>query len=290
MRITVFTPTYNRAYILENLYRSLQRQSFHDFEWLIVDDGSTDNTEELVATWHSKDNLFPIRYYKKENGGKCSAINYALDLAAGLLFLTIDSDDYITDDALQKVSDWEASIQDLHGFCGVSGNLGTSPNDTPNQLFHENYQDATLLDRYHNIDGERAFAFYTEIHKKYRYPIFDNEKFMTEAVVWNRMAHDGYRMRFYNDIICIYKYKDDGLTKAGNSIFINNPRGYGLCLKEKEEFLNHSMRSRFRLYYTFTCELSDRYDRRLIAESIETSPCIIRVCQFIHKIISKIRG
>ncbi len=290
MKITVFTPTYNRAYILENLYRSLQRQSFHDFEWLIVDDGSTDNTEELVATWHSEDNFFPIRYYKKENGGKCAAINYALDFAEGLLFLTVDSDDYLTDDALQKISDWESSIHDLNVFCGVSGNLGTSPTDTPNQIFHANYQDATLLDRYHNIDGERAFAFYTEIHKNYRYPIFDNERFITEAVVWNRMANDGYSMRFYNDIICVYEYKDDGLTKAGASIFINNPRGYGLWLKEKEEFLNHSLRSKLRLYYTFTCELSDRYDRKLIAEAIGTSPCIIRICQFVHKIIRKNRG
>ena len=69
MKITVFTPTYNRAYILENLYRSLQRQSFRDFEWLIVDDGSSDNTEEVIAAWQREGNDFPIRYYKKENGG-----------------------------------------------------------------------------------------------------------------------------------------------------------------------------------------------------------------------------
>ena len=81
MKITVFTPTYNRAYIIENLYRSLQRQSFRDFEWLIVDDGSTDNTEELINSWIEDNNDFPIRYYKKENGGKCRAINFGVELA-----------------------------------------------------------------------------------------------------------------------------------------------------------------------------------------------------------------
>ena len=106
-KITVFTPTYNRAYILENLYRSLQRQSFTDFEWLVVDDGSSDGTKALFERWQQEDNPFPIRYCYKENGGKCRAINYGLKLAQGELFFTVDSDDYLTDDALEKVAIWE---------------------------------------------------------------------------------------------------------------------------------------------------------------------------------------
>ena len=84
-KITVFTPTYNRAYTLEALYHSLQRQTFHDFEWLIVDDGSTDGTEELVNKWQAEENPFPVRYVWQENGGKCCAINHGLELAAGEL-------------------------------------------------------------------------------------------------------------------------------------------------------------------------------------------------------------
>ena len=106
MKITVFTPTYNRAYIIENLYRSLQRQTVKDFEWLVIDDGSTDNTQELFDKWISEENAFPIRYYKQRNGGKCRAINRALDLAQGELFFTVDSDDYLTKDALEKVMRW----------------------------------------------------------------------------------------------------------------------------------------------------------------------------------------
>ena len=92
-KVTVFTPTYNRAYIIENLYRSLQRQTCMEFEWLVVDDGSSDGTEALFEKWVKEENPFPIRYHKKENGGKCRAINRGLEMADGELFFTVDSDD-----------------------------------------------------------------------------------------------------------------------------------------------------------------------------------------------------
>ena len=100
VKITVFTPTYNRGRILENLYHSLQKQINFHFEGLIIDDGSIDNTEEIVTNWQNEENNFEIRYYKQKNGGKCRAINKALDLANGDLFFTVDSDDVLTDDAL----------------------------------------------------------------------------------------------------------------------------------------------------------------------------------------------
>lgn len=191
VEITVFTPTYNRAYIINRLYESLQRQEIHNFEWLVVDDGSVDETEELFRTWMNNESKFPIRYYKKKNGGKCRAINFALDLAKGKLFFVVDSDDYLTDDALKKIIAWEKSLPKDEKYCGVAGNLGMSSNFTPNTLFETDYYDGTLLDRYRNIDGERALAFFTEIHKKYRYPEYSGEKFMTEAVIYNRMANHG---------------------------------------------------------------------------------------------------
>ena len=286
MKITVFTPTYNRAYIIENLYRSLQRQSFRDFEWVIVDDGSSDNTEELVNGWKNE-NDFPIIYFKQPNGGKCSAINTGLDLAKGELFFTVDSDDYLTDDALEKVAKWESQLGDKTEFCGFAGNLGVSESETPNTIFEGEYFEGTALDRYGKIDGERAIVFYTEIHKKYKYPVFQNEKFMTEAVVYNRMAHDGYKMRFYNDIIWIYEYKEDGLTKAGNKLFINNPYGYGLWLKEKSKFTGEGLIKRLKLYYTFTCDLSYKYDTKLIAEAIGAPRFLISSIVLIRKILGK---
>lgn len=288
-KITVFTPTYNRAYILHNLYHSLQRQSSYDFEWLIVDDGSIDNTEELVNEWINEKNNFNIRYYKKENGGKCRAINYALDLALGELFFTVDSDDYLTDNAIEKIIEWESLIEDKKSYCGIAGNLGYSKNETPNTLFNDDYYDGTLLDRYKTIDGERAIVFYTETHKRIKYPEFENEKFMTEAVAWNRMAHDGYKIRFYNDIICIYEYLEDGLTKSGSKLFINNPKGYGLWLKEKAIFENLSILNKIKMYYTFTCDLSNKYDTEKIAKCIGTSKVLIDLLYVIHQFNYKLR-
>lgn len=284
MKITVFTPTYNRAYIIHNLYKSLQRQTFKDFEWLIVDDGSSDGTEALVYKWQKESNPFEIRYYKTKNGGKCRAINRALEIAEGELFFTVDSDDYLTDDALDKLNQWEQSLPRNGSYCGVAGNLGTAPDETPNNYFDTEYYEGTALDRYHNVDGERAMAFYTEIHRKYRYPEFPGENFMTEAVTWNRMANDGYKMRFYNDIIWIYEYKEDGLTKSGSKLFLNNPRGYGLWLREKAAFQHFGLYKKMRMYYTFTCDMSFQKNIKVIAECIGAPRIVVAIFRHIHNL------
>lgn len=277
MIITVFTPTYNRAYIIENLYRSLQQQTCTDFEWLVVDDGSSDNTRELFEAWQKEDNPFPIRYHYKENGGKCRAINYALDHAEGDLFFTVDSDDYLTDDAIEKILLWEASIAGKSNFCGVAGNLGTAPNVTTNTPLDAPYWDGDLLARYpeasreKTIDGERAIAFYTDIHRKYRYPEIDGEKFITEAVVWNRMAHDGLQVRFYDDVIWIYEYMPDGLTKAGFRLFTNNPKGYILWRRELTKFLNLNVQKRWKCDYSLYCDLKPHYSQKQVVSMLRWS-------------------
>ncbi len=293
MKITVFTPTYNRGYIIENLYRSLQRQTCHDFEWLVVDDGSSDETSSLFDAWVEEENPFPIRYFHKENGGKCRAINYALARARGELFFTVDSDDYLTDDALEKVVRWEASIAGLPGFCGVSGSLGTSPTETPNTPLSAPHWDGDLLSRYPDagrekwIDGERALIFYTHIHRSYLYPEIPGERFMTEAVTWNRMAADGYRMRFFDDIIWIYEYKPDGLTNAGFRLFRDNPRGYALMQQEKAKFLSHSL---FRCRYSLYCDLKDTYSPSQIADFLGVSRGTIQLCAALHSGLSILKG
>ena len=283
MKITLFTPTYNRAYILETLYRSIQRQTFQDFEWLIIDDGSTDNTEELVTGWMQEENDFSIRYYKQANGGKCRAINKALDLAEGELFFTIDSDDYLTDDAVEKAISWANDLPDK-GYCGVAGNCGTGLNETPNTLFDDSYYEGTLLDRYKNVDGERACVFFTDIHRKYKYPEFEGEKFMTEAVVWNRMANDGLLMRFYNDVIWIYEYQEDGLTKAGISFFQKNPYGYALWLKERLQFEGGSRCQYLKLYYSVYAELHLLYSKETIADCLQTARANIFFCDIVFRL------
>lgn len=288
-RITVFTPTYNRAYILENLYRSLQRQSFRDFEWLVVDDGSGDDTDRLVAGWMAEENPFPIRYVRQENGGKCRAINHGLKLAQGELFFTVDSDDYLTDDALEKVDRWERELPKDGNFCGVAGNLGTAPDTTPNTPLPGEYYDGNAFDRYGIVDGERAMVFYTAVHRQYLYPEFPGEKFMTEGIAWNRMAQDGYKLRFFNDIIWIYEFKADGLTKAGYDLFLNNPQGTGLFFREKADFLHYSFPTRVGMWYGFLCDAMDRCTDRQIAQYIGMPLVLVGPMKLVHKTIQILR-
>lgn len=283
--VTVFTPTYNRAYILGDLYHSLQRQTCMDFEWLIVDDGSADDTKTLVASWQGEENPFPIRYVYQENGGKCRAINRGLKEADGRLFFTVDSDDYLTDDAIEKVIRWDGELPRDGHFCGYVGNRGITPTQTPNRLFPGGYLDGTALDRYDQVDGERAFVFYTEIHRKYLYPEFPGEKFLTEAVTWDLMAHDGYKMRFYNDIIWIWEYKDDGLTRAGYRVFLENPQGTGLFFRQKAEFLHYSLWNKLTLWYGYATDAMDRCTDEQIASYIGMPKALVPPCRWLHSLV-----
>ena len=283
--VTVFTPTYNRAYILGDLYHSLQRQTCMDFEWLIVDDGSADDTKALVASWQGEETPFPIRYVYQENGGKCRAINRGLKEADGRLFFTVDSDDYLTDDAIEKVIRWDGELPADGHFCGYVGNRGITTTQTPNRLFPGGYLDGTALDRYDQVDGERAFVFYTEIHRKYLYPEFPGEKFLTEAVTWDLMAHDGYKMRFYNDIIWIWEYKDDGLTRAGYRVFLENPQGTGLFFRQKAEFLHYSLWNKLTLWYGYATDAMDRCTDEQIASYIGMPKALVPPCRWLHGLV-----
>ncbi len=284
-KITVFTPTYNRAYIIENLYRSLQRQSFTDFEWLVVDDGSADNTQELFDAWMREENPFPIRYIKQENGGKCRAINRGLKEARGELFFTVDSDDYLTDDSLEKVVVWDAELPKDGTYCGFAGNRGITTTHTPNRLFDGGFLDGTPLDRYDQVDGERAYVFYTEIHRKFFYPEFPGEKFLTEAVTWDLMGEQGLKMRFYNDIIWIWEYKPDGLTNAGYRVFLDNPQGTGLFFRQKARIFHYDRVTMLGMWYGFVCDAKDQLTDREIAKAIGMPLALVAPMRWVHSLI-----
>ena len=284
-KITVFTPAYNRAYTLERLYRSLQRQTFRGFEWLIVDDGSSDGTKEFVKQWQSEENPFSIRYVFQENGGKCRAINHGLELAAGELFFTVDSDDYLLPDALEKAAGWEAELPKNEKFCAISGNLGTAPMQTPNEPLPEPYFDGSALDRYGAVKGERALLFYTQVHRQYFYPVCEGERFMTEAVAWNRMASDGWKIRFYNEILTIYEYQADGLTRAGDDLFWNNLQGTGIFFREKAQFLHDPLGKKLAMWYGYATEAAGRLNDAQIAEYIGMPRLLVPPVRWIHSLV-----
>lgn len=288
-KVTVFTPTYNRAYIIEKLYRSLQCQTCTDFEWLVVDDGSKDETEQLFAQWSREENPFPIRYVKQENGGKCRAINRGMELARGELFFNVDSDDYLTADAVENVIRWEGALPRGKQYCAVAGNLGTAPDVTPNSLFEGGFYDGNALDRYGTVDGERALVFYTDILRQYPYPDCPGERFMTEAVTWNRMARDGYKIRFHNDIIWIYEYKEDGLTKAGDRLFWENPQGTGIFFREKAELLGYSFPEKLRMWYGFVTENRYRCTDPQLAQYIGIPRWLVPPMKWLHSLVQIIK-
>ncbi|UOY92705.1 glycosyltransferase family 2 protein [Ectobacillus sp. JY-23] len=272
MQITVFTPTYNRGYIIENLYKSLQKQTFRDFEWLVIDDGSIDNTEELFKEWKNEKNFFKIRYYKVENGGKHRAINKAIDLANGDVFFIVDSDDYLIPTALEKVASWFRTIENQVGFCGVSGNRGRTEIDVIGTTFKGDYIDATSLERNQfHITGDKAEVFYTHVLKKYKFPEYEGERFISEATVWEKMAYEGYKIRWFNETIYICNYLEDGLTQNMIQTFAKSPRGTALYMKQQIKFHNCGLKGKmayYNLYYSF---VKSQLNLKEAAAHMETS-------------------
>lgn len=254
MRITVFTPTYNRGYIIEKLYDSLKKQSFNDFEWIVVNDGSTDDTDEIFAQILKNDNDFPINYIKTINGGKHRAINIGVKQAKGELFFIVDSDDYLPENALERIDSIECTIESLQkkefaGVCGLKAHMDGSIVGT---TFNGDILDITSLQRSaHRVDGDKAEVFYTEVLRKYPFPEYKNENFMTECVVWDKIANDGLKLRFFNEKIYCCEYLPDGLTANSRKSFESTPKGHGLYvyqsilygkikgLRKWEEYLNY---------------------------------------------------
>lgn len=233
--LTILTPAYNRAYTLQRAYDSLCRQTSFDFEWVVVDDGSTDNTEELMLGWEAETTAFPITYVKQENGGKHRAVNRGVALAKGGYILILDSDDYLTDDAVETISKWTQEIAELPGFAGVSG-LKDGAN---NGNMTADYVDAKNTERMkYGLQGDKAEVYKTEIMRKYPFPEFEGEKFLRENSVWDAIALDGYKLRWYNRIIYKCEYLEDGLTKTISvEKRAKNFQGQAYCAKLKMRYL-----------------------------------------------------
>ena len=240
IQVTVFTPTYNRGYIISNLYESLKNQQCKKFEWIVIDDGSTDHTKELFEEWAKLDNGFPIKYFYKSNSGKHRAINDGIEKAKGRLFFIVDSDDYLTEDAIKVILEKEVQIRNQGSYAGLGFNRGKDKSTIIGSTFQGESIDATSIERMkYNILGDKAEVFYTNVLAQYRFPEFPNEKFITENVVWYKIANDGYGIRWFNDIIYICEYLDDGLTRNANSLALNNFNGYTYTMHELLKYNLH---------------------------------------------------
>lgn len=230
--ITVFTPTYNRAYIIEKLYNSLCEQTVNNFEWLIVDDGSTDNTELLIKSL-IRENIISIRYIKQINGGKHCAINRGISEAYGELFFVVDSDDYLSKDAIERLSFYYQQIALDDSFAGVSGVRTNFLGERIGGKFDYTILDCSSLDlriKYH-VFGDMAEAFKTSLLQKYMFPVFEGERFCPEALIWNRISLK-YKIRFTNAPIYKCEYRSDGLTARIVKLRMRNPKASLLYYSE----------------------------------------------------------
>lgn len=232
---TVFTPTYNRAHTLSGVYESLKNQSFQNFEWLIVDDGSTDNTKDLVEEWQRKAK-FPIRYIWQKNKGKHIAFNRGVKEAKGELFLDFDSDNRCVPQALERFKHHWDSIENnkrekfsaITALCvNTEGNL--IGDKFPNDIIDSN---AFEIRTKYLVFGEKWGFQKTNILKQFTFPEIADEKFVPEDLIWNRISLL-YQTRFINEELGIYReLGNDSLTKSITAVRVNSVRATIMYYKE----------------------------------------------------------
>lgn len=230
--ITVLTPTYNRASLLINLYQSLIKQDFGDFEWVIVDDGSVDATTDIVDQF-IQERQIAITYIKQANGGKHRALNRGVKEAKGELVLIVDSDDSLPNKSLSIIYSHYVDIKDnssIGGVCGLMAHHdGTIIGD---RKICSSMNLSSIEMRYkYGFVGDVCEVFKTEILREFPFPEIENEKFCPEALVWNRIATK-YKLHYFNEVIYYRDYLDGGLTSKIVRIRMNSPIASMICYAE----------------------------------------------------------
>ena len=284
MTITIFTPTYNRKNMIDRLYQSLLKQTQKNFEWLVVDDGSTDDTENYFSELLAQVHPFSIRYIKQENGGKHRAINCGVKNANGEMFFIVDSDDYLTENAIEKINHWIATLDESHKWAGISGLKGYTEHMNVGQRSSATFVDAKNTERgeFH-LEGDKAEVYYTEVLKKHPFPEIPGENFISEEIVWNAIARDGYYLRWFNEIIYICSYLEGGLTKD-NTKDERNPQGRLLWAKGQLESYPNDWRKRYAaiaIYHNATCK---RKKVRNIANDLGVSTFSVFVAKNVYNL------
>lgn len=221
--ITVLTPTYNRKHTLKRAYDSLVKQTDENFEWLIIDDGSKDDTKDLIDEFMSE-NKIAIRYYYKKNGGKHTALNFGTNKAKGELILILDSDDYLSNDAIELANKYWEKYKNNKKICGM-----TFLRKLKNPFYEEKLFDeciSNMIDfKYNNgILADMCEVMRTKVLKKYPYPVFENERFLSEVIVTGEIAKT-YDTAYIPKEIYYTEYLEDGLSLNWFKLVVNNPLG-----------------------------------------------------------------
>ena len=238
MMITVFTPAYNRAHLLPRLYDSLCKQTYMDFEWVIVDDGSTDDTKDVVnSQFIIHNSQFPIRYFWQENGGKHRAINRGVKEAQGELFFIADSDDWLSNDSLQIVSQYFEDIKDDRTIAAVVGLDAYSDGHLIMGDAQFDTVDCSEIEfrvKFH-MRGDMKEVFRTDVLKEFPFPEIEGEKFCPEDLVWHRIAKR-YKFRYFNKVIYNVEYLPTGLSARLRKLRMDSPIASVIHYAEYNDF------------------------------------------------------
>lgn len=232
---TIFTPTFNRADLINRVFDSLKLQTYTNFTWLIIDDGSTDNTNEIVNNFKKEAN-FSINYIYKQNEGKAAAINDALKIADGDWFIVFDSDDWCDPDALEILVDEIESLYEL-GIDHLYGAISVLKRDTSNTIIGDDYSKiskygSTYLDRLKmGVKGDKWEIIKTDIHKNFSYPLQNSERYMAPSFPWLSMALT-YKTVFLNKSLTMIEYQEHGISK--NNIIHRSGSAVTTCYYYRE--------------------------------------------------------
>lgn len=229
--LTVFTPAYNRAHTLPRTYQSLLNQDCKGFIWLIIDDGSTDETAELVKKWKQQDNGFEIQYVYKENGGMHTAHNTAYENIHTELNICIDSDDCLAEGAIEKIYSKWYEIQDSN-YAGIIGLDADFSGKIIGEGFPNGMHETTLMGYYAaGGKGDKKLVYRTEIIKQYPpYPVFEGEKYVALAYKY-RLIDQNYKLAVLDEVLCNVEYQEDGSSGTMWKQYLKNPKGFAFWRK-----------------------------------------------------------
>ena len=276
-KLTVFTPTYNRGNNLIQLYNSLIEQQSRDFEWLIVDDGSKDNTADVVMKF-KQENKISIKYIYQENKGKHCAFNNAIENANSEIFICVDSDDYLEKGSIEIILQEYKKIENIDNICGIAGLC----RDKKNNVIGGKYKDELLLsdtieirDKYKKPGEPEVYK--NSILKKYRFEEFDNEKFITEAVLFDKLT-SVYKVKYINKVLMVKEYLVGGLTDNQLKIRLDSIQGTIYYYNQRIK-LSHRLRGRLKasINYSRFCLHNNEYRRIYKSNSPFVTICVLPI-------------
>lgn len=238
-----------------------------------------------------ENNKFKINYLKVENGGKQKAINRGLEVANGKMFFIVDSDDHLTHDAIEKIIKYENTISNYENYAGVAGLRIYTNNQVIGKNNKKNIIDCTSLEReIYNIVGDKAEVFYTDLLQRYKFPEIKDEKFVTECTVWDEIAYNNYKIRWFNEAIVKGDYLEDGYTNKAQSLYLKNPIGYLVYIRNQSKYYPLDLKRKMGNYYRYYEIMKDRKSIEEIASDLLTSKIFLKISINLRKVKTKIKG